>query len=437
MDIKEMRERAAALARRCKELLAPYAEGEIPADVGTEVEQLLAEIKDLNGKIAQHSGDDELRRRVAEVHDLHWQGQGPRTPEPLAPIGAQADGRFVNFGEFLSRVYVSTKYQRRDPRLVLESVIPEYEKDMAEGAGATGGFLVPEEYRAQLLTKAGEGAIVRPRAFVLPMKRRQMNIPAIDYTQSGTGKTAFYGGVVAYWTEESGRKTDTEAKFRKLQLIAWKLAGYTPVEDELIEDAAITLAPLLTFLFGGAVRWHEDYAFLTGDAVGKPLGVLNAPATIVVTRQAANQFQWLDAVNMEAQLQPGAVPVWVMAVSVKPQLYTMTDPNGNYIWHPAHGVAGAAGSAPGTLLGYPIIWTEKLPTLGTTGDVMLADFSYYVIGDRKALTIAYSTEYLFPYDETAWRFVQRVDGKPWLNAPVTLQDGTNVSPFLMLGAYSP
>lgn len=435
-NLNELREQAAALARRASEAITPYPVGvEIPQDVGDEARRLLAESKALGEQIRTAQSADTLRQEVNETYRLHWQGVGPRSLDPQSTPTAPEG--FSHFGEFLSSIYAATKLGRRDRRLVVESAIPEFAKDLEEGTGSAGGFLVPEEYRATLLQKAGEGAIVRPRATIIPMARRQVNIPAIDYTISGTGKTAFFGGVRAYWTEESGRKEETEPAFRKIQLVAHKLAGYTPVEDELIEDAAITLAPLLTTLFGGAVRWHEDYAFLTGDGVAKPLGVLNAGVTIQVTRQGAGAFVYQDAVNMVAQLQPGANPIWVMAQSVMPQLFTLQDMNGNYIWVPAHGVAGAAAPAPGTLLGYPIYFTEKLPTLGTTGDVMLADFSYYLIGDRKALTIAYSTEYLFRYDETAWRFVQRVDGQPWLNVPVQLQDGTNISPFIILGAYGP
>jgi len=434
MNPTEMRERAATLARRASEALAPYPAGtEVPQDVGDEVRRLLAESKDLGEQVRKAQEFATLRQDVEDTYKLHWQGIGPRSPDPQTAPTPKED--FVNFGDFLRSIYASTRFNKRDRRLIPEGAIPDFAKDLEEGTGSAGGFLVPEEYRATLLQKAGEGAIVRPRATIIPMGRRQVNIPAIDYTISGTGKTAFFGGVRAYWTEESAVKTETQPAFRKVQLVAHKLAGYTPVEDELIEDAAITLAPLLTTLFGGAVRWHEDYEFLQGDGVAKPLGVTNAGVTIVVTRQGANTFVYQDAVNMIAQLQPGANPIWVMAQSVMPQLFTFQDPNGNYIWVPAHGVAGAAAPAPGTLLGYPIFFTEKLPALGTTGDVMLADFSYYLLGDRKALTIAYSTEYLFPYDETAWRFVQRVDGQPWLNAPITLQEGTQISPFLVLGAY--
>ena len=66
----------------------------------------------------------------------------------------------------------------------------------------------------------------------------------------------------------------------------------------------------------------------------------------------------------------------------------------------------------------------------------LADFRYYLIGDRQATTIE-STPYTdqWKYDLTSWRAVHRVDGQPWLSAPLTYQDGTvQVSPFVILGA---
>jgi HK97 family phage major capsid protein len=89
--------------------------------------------------------------------------------------------------------------------------------------------------------------------------------------------------------------------------------------------------------------------------------------------------------------------------------------------------------APATLMGYPIFFTENNPILGNVGDIVLADWSKYVIGDRQATTIDVSKHYRFRYDLTAWRAVHRVDGKPWLSAPLTYRDGvTQVSPFVEL-----
>jgi HK97 family phage major capsid protein len=85
------------------------------------------------------------------------------------------------------------------------------------------------------------------------------------------------------------------------------------------------------------------------------------------------------------------------------------------------------------LLGLPAILTEKVPALGTKGDLMLLDPSLYVVGDRMQIEIAASEHVNFLKNQMTWRVVERVDGQPWLDKPVTLQDGaTQVSPFVVL-----
>ena len=56
------------------------------------------------------------------------------------------------------------------------------------------------------------------------------------------------------------------------------------MSNALLADNAVGLEALLTRLFGGAIAWFEDYAFLNGNGAGKPLGVTNAPAAIAVNR---------------------------------------------------------------------------------------------------------------------------------------------------------
>jgi HK97 family phage major capsid protein len=85
------------------------------------------------------------------------------------------------------------------------------------------------------------------------------------------------------------------------------------------------------------------------------------------------------------------------------------------------------------LLGMPVYWTDALPTLGTTGDIILCDPSYYLIGDRQNIEIAYSEHYKFVNDQGTWRVTARMDGQPWIDSSITLEDGsTTVSPFVTL-----
>jgi HK97 family phage major capsid protein len=85
------------------------------------------------------------------------------------------------------------------------------------------------------------------------------------------------------------------------------------------------------------------------------------------------------------------------------------------------------------LLGRPAYMTEKLPALGSTGDLMLIDPSLYVIGDRMQIEVAASEHVNFLKNQMTWRVVERVDGQPWLDKAITLQDAsTQVSPFVAL-----
>jgi HK97 family phage major capsid protein len=77
--------------------------------------------------------------------------------------------------------------------------------------------------------------------------------------------------------------------------------------------------------------------------------------------------------------------------------------------------------------------TEKLPALGTKGDLLLFDPSFYVIGDRMSIEVAASEHVNFLANQMTWRVVERVDGQPWMDKPVTLQDASStVSPFVVL-----
>jgi HK97 family phage major capsid protein len=71
--------------------------------------------------------------------------------------------------------------------------------------------------------------------------------------------------------------------------------------------------------------------------------------------------------------------------------------------------------------------------LGTVGDIMLVDLSYYLIGDRQALTTSASPHVRFTTQETVYMFSERLDGRMWIDAPLTPRTGSNtVSPAIAL-----
>jgi HK97 family phage major capsid protein len=215
--------------------------------------------------------------------------------------------------------------------------------------------------------------------------------------------------------------------------VAHKLVCYTEASDELLEDSIVSLEALLRASFAGVTAWERQNAFINGTGAGQPLGLINAAATITIAPVALGALAVADFVNMLEAFQ-GRNPIWMINRQWMSDLLQLNGPAGNpsYVFIP-----NAREGAPATLFGFPVYYVEQMPLPGAVGSVVLADWSKYLIGDRSAITIDSTKAYRFRYDLTSWRCVSRVDGQPWLRAPLTYSDGsTQVSPFVQLGAVA-
>ena len=78
---------------------------------------------------------------------------------------------------------------------------------------------------------------------------------------------------------------------------------------------------------------------------------------------------------------------------------------------------------------------KVIPPGGDKRDVMLVDFSQYVVGLRSEMRFDQSIHVGFSTDEILARLIERHDGQPLWNSALTLADGTTqVSPFICLAA---
>jgi HK97 family phage major capsid protein len=305
---------------------------------------------------------------------------------------------------------------------------------LGESSGVTGGYTVPVDFYKQLMAVMAENAFIRPRAFVYPMGSATTQFPYLDITTvQAAGTSPFFGGVLMNWTAEAQTRTETEPQFKMMELRAWELSGYSVSSNVLLQDSVVGLEKVLFGLFAKAIVWYEEFAFLQGNGVGKPQGMLTAPAAIAFNRSLAGHIQYADVAGMWAKLLPVSWgnAVWTISPSVVPDLLQLKDGAGRAIFISID--QGAAKSPTWNLLGRPVFPTEKVPALGTKGDLMLLDPAFYVIGDRQQIEIAASEHVNFLKNQMTWRVVERVDGQPWLDKAITLQDAaTTVSPFVVL-----
>jgi HK97 family phage major capsid protein len=365
-----------------------------------------------------------------------------------ASMGAQMETTskpedlFGSIGEYCQAIrYKNTALTGRSRAELLRKldIVEAFQNSFGSEDASSGGYLIPEIMRADLLQLAIENSIVRSRATVIPMSTLSVPIPMVDDTSH---VSTLFGGIQFYWAEEASSITESTATFGRVTLTAKKLAGFFKVPNELLNDA-----PAFSAFFDTripmALAWFEDNAFMNEDGVGAPLGFINCPASIAVAAvagQSTKTILWENIVQMYTQMLPTshANAVWLASFDTFPQLATMAlsvGTGGGPVWIGGMTQPGSV-MPPVTILGRPVIFTEKIGPLGTTGDINYVDLSYYLIGDRQAVEVAASEHAFFQNDQTSYRLIERVDGRPWIQSALTAHNNSTslLSPFIQLAS---
>ena len=315
-----------------------------------------------------------------------------------------------------------------------------YKSTMSEGSNADGGYTVPVEYAKELLYVPGYDTAIWDKIKKRPMGSKTQILPALNQTISpSAGQSAFYGGVtIGFNAEGIAPANNTQPEFLQVALVANKLLATTVVSNELLDDSIISIQELIKDLFVQATNWYLDWNVLSGGASnGQFTGIVNHAATVVVHRSTAGEVLLQDLAKMYASLTPRSRKnaIWLFNPIVWQQLIMLGSVGGaaaHYVWlgNDAQGGLGAK------LFGLEMRPTEILPTLGTSGDAMLVDPAYFACGVRQEMQIDSSPHYLFPADQIVYRLKMRACGLPQITAPIDLEGGGVVSPFVQLAGVS-
>lgn len=402
-----------------------YADVRNAADTSI-MEQVQSETQRVLAEWLRDTGPRDAVKRLNVDSGAGVTGRWPGAKGLYNPraMGAKIDDEFTDSSDYFRAIWHNSHGDQE-----AQGKLGRVRNAFSSTVPSEGGFLVPETLRAELLRVSLETSIVRPRARVIPMETLRVPFPAIDSTSNAS---SVYGGIVGYWTEEAAALTQSQATFGRVVLDAKKLTIYTEVPNELLADSAISFQAFIDDIFPEALGFYEDDAFINGTGVGEPLGFLNGSAVINHTEGGANLIAWGDVIAMYARMLPSSLgrAVWVASINTFPQIATMADPGGAGMWI---GGGSGADAPPVTILGRPVIFTEKVPALGTTGALSFVDLSMYLVGDRQVMSAMSSPHYKFQNDMTAYRIIERVDGRPWLNSAITPKNGgATLSPFVTL-----
>ncbi|MHB8124657.1 MAG: phage major capsid protein [Desulfitobacteriaceae bacterium] len=390
--------------------------------------------KDIDGQAALIAKAETMEGRAA-----HLDAPAGNTMRPSGipvVLGTQAakkdDGGFKNLGELIYALRFGDAKGRTHeladnkngqgggkavPEAFKAQIMPSFRNEWTMGTGSEGGIMVPAQRSTEVLRIQAEAAIVRPRARVIPAGDPPDS--AITFPAFTQGSKGVYGGVEVHWTGEGQEMSETDGKLEEVTIQPKEVSALSVFTDRLLRnwEAADTF---VSDLLNGAMSAAEDMAFLSGNGVAKPYGILNSPGTLFVNRSTANQINYIDTVNMLTKLLPESVSnaLWIANQSTLPQLATMQDPEGHYIFIQGDATKGI----PATLAGIPIKFTGKTSIIGKKSDLVLVDISYYLIKNGSGPFIAASEHVLFRNNKTIVRVVWNVDGQGWIKEPLVLED---------------
>lgn len=340
--------------------------------------------------------------------------------------------KFRRVGEFYGAVARAavTRGRDADPRL-FET---RSGQGINEAVGSDGGFLMQPEFANTLFERVyATGEVFnRTNKMTLGPQFNSAKIPAVNESSRVDGSRS--GGVLAYWGSEGGGFTASRPKFRLMDLTLKKLTALVYVTDEMLQDNVL-LEQYVNRAFAQEMGFQLDVACISGPGGGQPLGILNSAATVSVTAASGSgvRFQAADALAMWQRLWAPSRKdsVWFINQDVEAQLYSMvlgTATVNQAVYVPPGGLSVAPYA---TLMGRPVVPIEQCSTLGTVGDVILADMNQYQTIDKGGLNSAASMHVAFTTDEMVFRFTYRVDGQPLWQAALTPYKGTNtLSPFI-------
>jgi HK97 family phage major capsid protein len=317
--------------------------------------------------------DRSLNRAQTALDRLALTGLRPNQPGPTEIDHQEAKAAWAGF-------------MRRGDETALAQIEA---KSLSVGVASDGGHVAPPEVQATIDRRIFASS---------PMRR----LASIRMTQSSVFRKPIATSMPAVgWVAETGTRAETATPTIDLlsfpigQIYAMAAATQTLLDDALL-DMDQWLAGEIAESFSAA----ESVAFITGDGVNKPRGLLagttapDATATwgqlgflatgVAAGFAATNPVDRLVDLTYAPRTQYRTNATFMMNRRTVGQVRKFKDTTGQYIWQPSL-VAGQ----PATLLGFPMVECEDMPDVSSSGfAIAFGDFEKgYLIVDRADISI--------------------------------------------------
>ena len=266
---------------------------------------------------------------------------------------------------------------------------------LAEGKSATagtpgeGGHVVPAETEARIDRLLAEASPIR-------------GIATVRQTASGTfRKPVSRGGAATGWVSETAARPETDTPSLELiEFPAAELYAMPAATQQLLDDAMVDVEDWLAEEVRDVFAAQESAAFVSGDGINKPRGLLDYTSVAEGTQAwgelgyvatgTAGGFDASDPADALIDLIYAPKTAYrargrfLMNRQTVSAVRRFKDADGNYLWQPALGEGATS-----TLLGYPVTEAEDMPDIGTdSASIAFGDFGRgYLVLDRQGVEV--------------------------------------------------
>lgn len=375
-----------------------------------ERDKELADLKKQMGDVVQTEKVDRINAEITKL-----QKALDETNTALAAARLGAGGNNISSPDKKAHAAAFDQFFRKGVDAGLQDL--EVKAGLRTTSDSDGGALVPEEQATTIDEIARTASVMRQLATVMP-------IGTSEYK-----KLINLGGAGSGWVGETSPRTETatptlaELAFNVMELYANPAATQT-----LLDDARVDIAQWLGNEVAQTFADQEGAAFITGDGIKKPRGILNYTsvenasfawgkvgyvASGVAAALTDGTHNGTDALmdlyySLKATYRNGAT--WLMSDAVMGAVRKFKDGNDDYIWAPPTAAAEMA-----TILGKPIYNDDNMPAVGA-GNFPIAFGNFkrgYLIVDRFGIRVLRD-----PYSN-----------KPWVHFYTTKRVGGGIQNF--------
>ncbi len=265
-----------------------------------------------------------------------------------------------------------TGFIRRGPQGLGEEA-----KALRVSDDTAGGYLAPAEFATEVLKGIVQVSPVRQAARVGSTSSGSVILPK----RTGTP--------TASWVGETEQRPETGSTYGQVEIPIHESACYVDASVRLLEDSAVNIEAEISSDLAEEFGRQEGAAFLTGNGVKKPLGILADPALVTVASGNATTLGSAPADTLIDFLygfpafyrNSGA---WMMAGSSLAVIRKLKDSQGQYLWQPS-----LQAGQPETILGRPVVEAPDMPAIGAGAlPILFGDYSRgYRIYDRVTLSL--------------------------------------------------